>query len=622
MGGMLVVDPTIFPHKATVVPRVYASPGGEVLPLEHCVRRLLERGGNRCVCLHGPSGSGKTTALRHLAAVLPSEIRPHLLDRPVTFTDLTAAGRLIIYSTDLPPGTHQAASLALAPWGDDDLIEYLLAAKRGCCASVMSRVRTFRDKAMLSGLPELWRVVLDELAADDSIQSVTVAVRSRLSAALSDPTLRLQAYCLRAVLGTLRREDIAEVDHSPMIGRDVLSLIRHRPVQLSLAADWVVEQLCDGAGAAELEQKMPEDFIREVGRLAGYWPGAVDQLRRLVRHERTCIHPMAASVLLAADPTWRPDGYVPDLTAAYLSGARWAGADLCSANLSTANFDDADLGGADLDYAKAGMIDLRRASLRGASMHEMHAPASGFGGADLTGARARGLQATESFFDGATLDRAALHRAKLAGCSFAGASFVGARMAGVDLRRAKITDAVFTNANLSKADLSGLCLRPAIFTGARFRGARLERCDLERMELPGADFRRAVLRRADLTGSVMPGADFRRADLTLAGLADVEWIGADLRHADLRGATFHAGSSRSGLVGSVTACEGSRTGFYTDEYDEQGFKSPDEIRKANLCGADLRGANIDGVDFYLVDLRGAKYTAEQREHFTRCRAIL
>jgi hypothetical protein len=31
-------------------------------------------------------------------------------------------------------------------------------------------------------------------------------------------------------------------------------------------------------------------------------------------------------------------------------------------------------------------------------------------------------------------------------------------------------------------------------------------------------------------------------------------------------------------------CEGSRTGFYTDD---QTYKPPEEIRKANLCGAVL-----------------------------------
>jgi uncharacterized protein YjbI with pentapeptide repeats len=51
-------------------------------------------------------------------------------------------------------------------------------------------------------------------------------------------------------------------------------------------------------------------------------------------------------------------------------------------------------------------------------------------------------------------------------------------------------------------------------------------------------------------------------------------------------------------------------------------KSPEEIRKANLKGADLRGAKIEGVDFYLVDLRGARFSRQQGEHFRRCGAIL
>ena len=82
------------------------------------------------------------------------------------------------------------------------------------------------------------------------------------------------------------------------------------------------------------------------------------------------------------------------------------------------------------------------------------------------------------------------------------------------------------------------------------------------------------------------------------------------------------GSSRSGLVGSPYPCHGSRTGFYTDDYDAQPFKAPEEIRKANLRGADLRGARIENVDFYLVDLRDALYDAHQAVHLRRCDAIL
>ena len=82
------------------------------------------------------------------------------------------------------------------------------------------------------------------------------------------------------------------------------------------------------------------------------------------------------------------------------------------------------------------------------------------------------------------------------------------------------------------------------------------------------------------------------------------------------------GSSRSGLVNSPIASEGSRTGFYTDDFDEQDFKSPEEIRKANLRGVDLRGANLEGVDLYLVDLRGATLGDGHALHARRSGAIL
>jgi uncharacterized protein YjbI with pentapeptide repeats len=120
----------------------------------------------------------------------------------------------------------------------------------------------------------------------------------------------------------------------------------------------------------------------------------------------------------------------------------------------------------------------------------------------------------------------------------------------------------------------------------------------------------------------MHGGDFHGACLRHAGLADIDWEGVDLQRADLRGASFHLGSTRSGLVGSPIACEGSRTGFYTDDYHDMSYKRPEEIRKANLRGADLRGANLDRVDFYLVDLRDALFSGGYAEHLRRCGAIL
>lgn len=202
------------------------------------------------------------------------------------------------------------------------------------------------------------------------------------------------------------------------------------------------------------------------------------------------------------------------------------------------------------------------------------------------------------------------------------------RGSAASLRLASWTDdALFRGAVLSHADLTDAQLRrvrlaEAALDGAKLRRADLTESDLEFVKLTDADWEFANFTRADLTGSCLPRARLRGACFWQAGLADVRWEGADLRDVDFTLASFHLGSSRSGLVGSPLACEGSRTGFYTDDFDEQGFKSPEEIRKADLRGADLRGAIVDGADFYLVDLRGARYDAPQAQHFARCRAIL
>ena len=119
----------------------------------------------------------------------------------------------------------------------------------------------------------------------------------------------------------------------------------------------------------------------------------------------------------------------------------------------------------------------------------------------------------------------------------------------------------------------------------------------------------------------MPEANFLGADLRKTRLAGINWEGASLKDADLRGATFHMGTTRSGMLFEGPS-KGTRTGFYTDDADDLHYRAPEEIRVANLRGADLRGAWIAGVDFYLVDLRDAKYTGTQRNYFRKHKAIL
>jgi uncharacterized protein YjbI with pentapeptide repeats len=485
----------------------------------------------------------------------------------------------------------------------------------------MFKVKSYATHLSLGGSPELWRMVLDTMAADASIPDVVAALRRCLAPMLSDPKL-LAAY---ACLANLQAEARGESTAGALLALDPAArrLAQHRPVQVLLASELIVHNLCDGVGWLALAGKLPHDLVIETARLAAHWPTVADRLRALVGSNKRPAHAMAASLLIAIHPEWRPgDSPVPTLSGAYVAGAHWAGVDLHGGTLSGADLERADLSNANLTGASASVTTFRGASLRGAKLDKLCATGGDLAGAQLAGASA----------DGAQFVNVDLHGADLKAASLRGANFTKADLSAAVLTSAKLHEAVLDETKLDGADLAEADFRCAVLHRVRLCDAKLDAtsfycadlrtCDLEGLECLSANFAGAKLTGCYLTATAMPGADFHGADLRNTGLADVNWEGADLRDADLRGATFHMGSTRSGLVGSAVPCEGSKTGFYTDDFNDRDFKRPEEIRKANLCGADLRGARVKGVDFYLVDLRGARFTDKQARHFRRCGAIL
>jgi uncharacterized protein YjbI with pentapeptide repeats len=489
----------------------------------------------------------------------------------------------------------------------------------------VKRLRAAGDRDLLPPLPELWRAILDEMAADEAVAGVRQAVQRFLAWQLLHPDLRdaVRTGCLRLLLPAgwvPRPAEEAGPLHFP---HPLWRFLRHEPVQILLAAEQVVNDLRGRLACQYLECRLPRALVRETAARAVAVPEALEQLRNLVTGSPAFRQAMAASILHATDTGWVPDSDQSlRLCGAYLEGAAWPYVRLPKVDLREADLSGAYLHEANLEGAYAGCAQLPGANLQGADLTGFVAYKAVLTGADLSRAKAEKAIFEEAVLERANLDNAVLRGARFAGANLTGASFVEADLSGAVLRGADITDADFTAANLEQANLATLCLRKGTFTGARFAGANLSECDLEYLQLPTADFHTADLTGAYLTASWMPEANFESAILRKAGLADVNWAGANLRCADLTGASFHAGSSRSGLVFSPLASEGSRTGFYTDDSEEQYFKCPEEIRKANLCGADLRGAVLKDVDFYLVDLRGALFDPEQEPHLRRCRAIL
>ena len=597
------------------------------MPLEDAVLPWFEEHQSGIIEIVGPHGSGRTLALQHLLAILPQSSHIRFLDDDATDEMAWIASGALVICGSLTAHfgcDNVVASFPLTPWGEDEFIEYLLAAHPAECRSVMERMAASADSDLLQGIPELWRLVLDRMAADESVLDVKSALRHELDKLLTIDRIRklVRRFCIV-------RQAIPEqsVDHLHKLLQDhdcdpaLLRLLRYEGVQVVLAAEGIVAALRSAGKSDYLRKRLPRRLVQEVA-------ACMDQRLRtrldaIMMVKDASRHATAASILHAASIGWKPGRFrQPDLTGAYLNDAAWPKINLSKFCLGGADLSGADLSGAKLNEAACAMANLSETKLSKASLIAIKAMNANFSRSDLSSIRAPRGDFRFANFEDANLERASLQYALFADANLSVAKFCEADFSYAELCDANIEDADFSGANFRWANLERLRLWQGVFYAARFTLANLALCDLEAMELPDAEFEGADLSEALLTGSIMPRANFQNANLKLSGLADIDWEEANLRDANLNGCTFHLGSSRSGLVGSPIASEGTRTGFYTDEYEEQSFKAPEEIRKANLCGADLRGAIIENVDFYLVDLRGALYTDDQKEHFERCGAIL
>jgi uncharacterized protein YjbI with pentapeptide repeats len=661
------------PPPALVRPQVISQVTGERLLLEDALENILERAATGAVCIFGPPGSGKSTALRSLGPKIPRNVLVELLDEPERHQVVDVAERMVaVYTARTPLDIPHLATFFLDPWEEDEAVEYLLAAHRERCGSVVARLRASGGRDLLN-LPRLWTLCLDLMAEDESILDVDSALKRHLDRQVP-PHVRVRARlaCFDQVVGPEVKSDASESSwgdpgymaflRNGLLPPDHLWLVREPRFRLILAAEKLVDPMNGDVWEDGLFRKLPDPLIELAGRLLQAHPEAGSRfdarLRRFVKETGSHrIQPMGASLLHAARFGWRPDqGAICWLPGARFRGASWPGLNLPQAQLNEADLSGATLRESTLDGASVAGARLQRANLSDASLVHLGAQ-----GADLSGADLRRANAHHASFINASLKGADLEAADLREATFLGADLSKARFRRADLKRATFQrvfkndlwthpyrpleevleqafrervlvkdhpgqDALFTGTDFTGADLEGAGLAladlgSAILSGAILSGADLRGARLEGTEIPGARFERAQLNFAALTGSAMPGASFRAANLFGARLAEIEWERADLRDADLRRMTFHLGSSRSGLVFGEPS-EGTRRGFYTDDYHDQAYRAPEEIRVANLRRADLRGARVDDTDFYLVDLREANYSAEQGIYFRRCGAIL
>lgn len=515
--------------------------------------------------------------------------------------------------------------LAIAPWDDDDVIDYLLAHHRPFCGSVSERVRQ-SDPIWRPSTSVGWRQVLSTLAFHPELSGLHSALRFIVdSQGVSKAERESQCAAASVALSSrLSTEIDIESPVPPRIGAwfgvDTAYLQcmaldywvsqlkrRHVPVTFRTGLpSRLIPHLADEVG----RQKLDLSFLLEPQRYAfGFQPISAALLARLVSEWRP------------AEKTWT---YFKD---ADFTEVVWQDWKFCGTKESLACFDGADFRSADLRRADLAHCSLRAAqfidvNLQGAKIEECDLQCAKLPRANLELAELRVNDFGDAFLQFANLKSTILETVNL----------MHADLAHVNFESALVKRVVFTKSCLENANLRATCFSHCAFQGcdfrltqidnARFHGCRMSRCNFENVTAEEVDFRNSDLQHAWLTGSVFHGADFRQANLHQAALGDIDWEGANLRGADLSQVTFHFGSTRSGLVDSPYPSHGTRTGFYTDDFFDQSFKAPEEIRVANLRGADLTNADLGKTDFYLVDLRDAKIDDDALPHLRRCKAIL
>jgi uncharacterized protein YjbI with pentapeptide repeats len=605
-----------------VVPRGRRPGGSSSLAIDRLILPLVERVSRGFISITASPGGGKTTAVKYLRKALTGFPLVRVFDSDeLSGAQLYLDSSLVILISQFP---HRPAKplavFELCAWTIDDCLEFLAARHRGQIAPVLKQLSNDPCLASLQGSPQLLSLVMDEMAAEASTKSILQVLRKLVMTLPIAPAVNHVAFhtCMQSLQGGLAS--------SPYIDREpkVAQWLRHEAVQRVFAAEAIVEALAHGEIPTRLKNMGAKCVLPEIAAAIAQAPTALETLEDLIDrkpHHRAV--PMAASIRLRVDPEWRPGNEARlNLCGAVLRSAKWTGidlrrsrfngadcrgADLSHSNLAEAELSDVNLAGANLHAARLDGAKLQKSNLLDANLTGATAIATDLSQADLTCADLTRAELSSAIFETSTLNRAVL--------AYAG-------LAKARLDRTEINGADFTGADLTEAKLTQVQMSAANWNHTCFRKARLFQCNLEGLEIESADFIEADLTASLLTATRFRNARFERACLMRTGLAEIEWENADLREANLAYASFHLGSSRSGLVGSTIPCEGSRTGFYTDEYYEQDYKSPEEIRKACLCGSDLRGAKLDHTDFYLVDLRGAKYTESQHKHFARCGAIL
>ncbi len=495
--------------------------------------------------------------------------------------------------------TIKQERLSLAPLDRDDVIRYLLELRPECCGSVISRFRLEHFSSIGSDL-RIWIPLLNEMAEREY-----ACVDELLWTALQHELERYGSTTAEARLRILEQLKKQPPNESTLMW----SLLSISTIQTRLTAEVVLEQL-RRFSKTPLKSVLTREVILEVAEHVSDDDATLKFLRKC------CVdssNSMASSILHHSQTGWQPVQFFSAmLLGAQFDEAKWQNLEFKKSRLSNCDFHGSILENCSFLGSDFGRCDLSGASLRGTHIDATIMSACRFSDADIT---------NSNWMNGSTIN-CDFTRAKLDASIWKKLKSEAADFQDVDFTDAMLTESGFVKCQFERTKLTYTRFQKCTFVDCKLGVAVLDESAFADCSLTGADFEGAQVAFMQMkscfvngslwTGSKLSNCSLRFCTLHQARLAEIVWSDCDLRGVDLRGAIFHFGSTRCGLVGSPYPSHGTRTGFYTDVLEELYFKEKEQIRRAALLSCDLTGANLDGVDFYLVDLSGCKMDDYQR----------
>ncbi len=174
--------------------------------------------------------------------------------------------------------------------------------------------------------------------------------------------------------------------------------------------------------------------------------------------------------------------------------------------------------------------------------------------------------------------------------------------------RERVSDVDWEEANLEGVVWHQKTFDQANFRHVRWEGAEIRGCRFLHCDFTGASFNHAILK-----DSFFAACEWRWARFIGAQLIDLKMVGNSLEQADLAGIVIRGGDWSSTrmryqvLSGQdFSGMQWREADFYGADLRQVQFHSADLTRvvldKANLTDADLRGAEIEGINWVPVAL--------------------